>query len=383
VSRTRKRSFEVRVDMSRARVFLTALAGAAIVVVAVVSVLVVGLALQARAAQEPADREEALVMAAVTSDVLADEVSGRVDVQADSMISVTASGVVTRAGSKAGVPVVENGAVLATVDESPIFALEGDVPIYRHIAHDSVGADVLQLQTALNAMGYNVGPLDGVYGDATAEGVYAFLVDHDATPVDDAGGAVDVDPARTTVPRGQFVFVPGFPAVPMDQCGAVGEVIDGPLCMLAAQPSSVTLEVALVDAERLETGMRVETDIEGIPTATLGPRLQAEEQGEEGESEVASLARFAVDIGDATDPAPGTDGTGRVIIAASAPGALRIEGAAVRDPEGDGRPVLLLDTGAEVEIDLDICASGYCTFLSDSVTEGTKVVLSGRLPTDG
>ena len=67
----------------------------------------------------------------------------------------------------------------------------------------------------------------------------------------------------------------------------------------------------------------------------------------------------------------------------SAPGALRIEGAAVRDPEGDGRPVLLLDTGAEVEIDLDICASGYCTFLSDSVTEGTKVVLSGRLPTDG
>lgn len=55
----------------------------------------------------------------------------------------------------------------------------GAVTRELHVASPPMaGHDVLAVQTALHALGYSPGPLDGVYGTATAAAVRAFKTDH-------------------------------------------------------------------------------------------------------------------------------------------------------------------------------------------------------------
>jgi len=360
------------------RAFLIALAGTLVVLVAVASTLIVTLAIQNRIGQEPEERGDLFVTADVTDEQLVDEVNGRVTVVATTTIAVTATGVITRDGIPVGSTIDSDGTVLATVDETPILAFLGQVPAYRSLGGDVEGADVLQLQQALNGLGYRSGRLDGVYGEATALAVYKFLSDRDMTPVDASGAPVGNDWRRTGVPLGRIVFVPGYPATATATCGMVGQVTSGELCSFAVQPTTVVLEVPAIDAPRLAPGMKVHTSIEGLPEATLGTSLPASEEDNE-KTDSAATARFALDTG-GTGLAAGLESSGRVVVAHSGEGALRIEGAALRDGDDSASPWLLLASGEVVPVDLDICAGGYCTFYTETIDAGETVVISGTPP---
>lgn len=69
---------------------------------------------------------------------------------------------------------VTPGAVLLELAGRPVLVLGGDVPVYRSLAPGMSGSDVVQLETALRALGLDVGdPAEGTYDARTAAAVAA------------------------------------------------------------------------------------------------------------------------------------------------------------------------------------------------------------------
>ena len=63
------------------------------------------------------------------------------------------------------------GAVLLTASGRPVFIFEGKVPAYRDLAPGASGEDVRQLEQALKRLGFDPGPVDGVYDQQTGAAV--------------------------------------------------------------------------------------------------------------------------------------------------------------------------------------------------------------------
>jgi len=80
--------------------------------------------------------------------------------------------VITRAPQQDAV--VADGSVIAEISGRPVFAFQGDLPTFRSLEPGSTGPDVTQLETALQRLGYDPGPVDQVYDDATEAAIDAF-----------------------------------------------------------------------------------------------------------------------------------------------------------------------------------------------------------------
>lgn len=63
------------------------------------------------------------------------------------------------------------------VSGRPVFFMQGALPMYRRLEVGSVGADVAQLEAALERLGHFAGPADEVFDAATAEAVASFYSD--------------------------------------------------------------------------------------------------------------------------------------------------------------------------------------------------------------
>ena len=83
-----------------------------------------------------------------------------------------AGGVVTLAPEK-GAQLDEGKAALA-VGGRPVFVLVGAVPAFRDLTIGTSGEDVRQLEEALKRLGFDPGPVDGVYDAATSTAVAAW-----------------------------------------------------------------------------------------------------------------------------------------------------------------------------------------------------------------
>jgi peptidoglycan hydrolase-like protein with peptidoglycan-binding domain len=66
------------------------------------------------------------------------------------------------------------GDVLLTTSGRPLFVLQGSTPAYRDIVPGSSGPDVRQLQEALKRLGFDPGPINGIYESTTSEAVKAW-----------------------------------------------------------------------------------------------------------------------------------------------------------------------------------------------------------------
>lgn len=66
------------------------------------------------------------------------------------------------------------GDLLLTASERPVFLLQGDIPIHRDLLPGTTGADVQQLEAALQRLGYDPGPVDGNFDQATVAAVTAW-----------------------------------------------------------------------------------------------------------------------------------------------------------------------------------------------------------------
>lgn len=62
---------------------------------------------------------------------------------------------------------LDEGMVLMEVSGRPVFVFRGDLPTYRSFEPGTTGPDVQQLEAALLRLGFDPGPVDTVYDDAT------------------------------------------------------------------------------------------------------------------------------------------------------------------------------------------------------------------------
>lgn len=71
---------------------------------------------------------------------------------------------------------LDEGEVMLTVSGRPVFVLQGEVPAYRDLVPGISGADVHQLESGLERLGFDPGPVDGVYDEQTGAAVADWYV---------------------------------------------------------------------------------------------------------------------------------------------------------------------------------------------------------------
>lgn len=92
-------------------------------------------------------------------------------------VSVRTSGTGTLTWIAPEGSIVERGEPLFKIDELPVVALYGSVPMYRTLENGMSGADVRQLQENLVELGYTEVAIDGIYTQSTAAAVVAWQAD--------------------------------------------------------------------------------------------------------------------------------------------------------------------------------------------------------------
>jgi hypothetical protein len=238
--------------------------------------------------------------------------------------------------------VLEQGDVAYWVDGEPVVVLYGDVPAYRamqDLGEDVEGADVLQLETALAALGYMGFTVDEVYTGATESAVEDWQ--------EDLGAAED-----GVVDLGDVVFVPG-PVTVLDVTVSVGDAIGDGAAVLTVSGATPTagddvaqLEQALV-ALGFDAGGTLGVDGVWDSATTAAVRSWQEEAG------------MAVD---------GVVDVGEMVFR---PGAVRVSDQ--QAPPGSalaaGSPVLGI-TSADKVVTLELPAADQ-----DVIVEGSTVVV--------
>lgn len=145
---------------------------------------------------------------------------------------------------------VARGEPLFKIDEEPIVALYGAVPMYRTLSNFIEGTDVRQLQENLLELGYAGFAVDGRYTQATATAVLAWQA--------------DLGLAQTgMVEPAQVVFTPG-PVRIAEQMVQVGDLLGGDTPLILNYTGST--RIVTVALNIVEQALAVE---EGAVTVTL------------------------------------------------------------------------------------------------------------------
>ncbi|MEU6237297.1 peptidoglycan-binding protein [Kitasatospora sp. NPDC047058] len=166
----------------------------------------------AQAAAESKPPPADVLTAPVEKRVLTDSVVVRGQVSAGQSVDVAPAGggtggarpVVTKLPVKAGDQVRPGQSVLEVAGR-PVFALKGDLPVYRDLRPGAAGQDVKQLQQALEELGFGSdGDPEGSYGTATEAAVKAFYAarGYDPLPASPDGDA-QVGAAQDAVTGGE------------------------------------------------------------------------------------------------------------------------------------------------------------------------------------
>lgn len=95
---------------------------------------------------------------------------------------------------------LDEGDVAVEVAGRPVFVLEGELPVFRSLTPTLDGPDVRQLEEALVRLGFDPGPVDGVYNSQTESAVSALYRNAGFTPDEPTLDELDrLDQARTSL----------------------------------------------------------------------------------------------------------------------------------------------------------------------------------------
>lgn len=144
--------------------------------------------------------------------------------------------------------VIERDQPLYAVDERPVRAMHGAVPLWRTLENGITGNDVAQLNANLAALGYDV-VQDNVFGPRTRQAVQRWQKDRGLTVT----GAVTAD---------DIAFVDGAVRVASVE-GRLGLPADGDVLQLTPTRPVVTASVAPQDAGLLTVGTELSVTING------------------------------------------------------------------------------------------------------------------------
>jgi len=131
----------------------------------------------AEVAARTAPPEPSPILAPVETRVLSSEIvtRGTIRFGLPQPISIVPSTVKGSPGLIAALPrpsaEIKEGDVILTISGRPVFGLRGDVPTFRDIGPGVIGDDVRQFEEALARLGFDPGPIDGIYDQQTAAAV--------------------------------------------------------------------------------------------------------------------------------------------------------------------------------------------------------------------
>jgi len=199
---------------------------------------------------------------------------------------------------------VMRGEPLFKVDERPVVALYGQVPLYRTLRVGLTGADVRQLEDNLAALGYTGFTVDDVFTTGTAAAVRVWQTS--------LGLAV-----TGTVERGQIVFTPG-PVRIAEHSARVGATLRGgggeAVLSYTGTTRLVTVQVTVADQALAVEGGKVTVTLPGgksvagtiakVGTVAAAPEQAAPTPARSGST--ASAARIPVTVALADQQALGT-----------------------------------------------------------------------------
>lgn len=151
---------------------------------------------------------------------------------------------------------VHAGNVIVEIAGRPLYVLPGSVPAYRSLSAGESGADVAELQVALETLGYSVGSdTSGVFGSGTASAVAAYYQAMGySVPTTSAGPKAAKKPM---VPLAEIMFVPQFPARVVKVAGPVGQEANGSLVTLSMGNPTVAGQLSPSNSLLVHPGMAV------------------------------------------------------------------------------------------------------------------------------
>lgn len=140
---------------------------------------------------------------------------------------------------------VGRGQTLYEVDDLPTTLLYGALPAYRRLAEDSEGADVLQLERNLKALGYKGFTVDDTFTSATASAVEEWQEDRGLSET----GVVEL---------GQVVFAPSAVRVDSLQAAVSDPVAPGQKVLsYTGTTKAVTVSLEAADQRLAKKGAAV------------------------------------------------------------------------------------------------------------------------------
>ncbi|MFJ8442775.1 peptidoglycan-binding protein [Kitasatospora griseola] len=308
----------------------------------------------AQAAADTKPPEPDVLTAQVERRVLTSSVVVRGTVTAGQSIDVAPLGgstggkpVVTKLPVKVGNSVTAGQLLLETAGR-PVFALRGDLPVYRDLKPGSKGQDVKQLQDALRGLGFEAGddPV-GTFGAGTKAAVTAFYAARGYDPLPALpDGEAQVEAAQDAVTGGQQALSDAQDALKAAQratgAGSVGETggsaapgaglagaTSGGGGPNAGQPVATAQKQVDRAAESLAKLKRKLTDIQSL----AGPLIPA--------NEVVFLSGFPARV-DTVTGRVGSEVSGKVLTVSA--GALVVKGSVNASDKG------LVHPGQKVEI---------------------------------
>jgi peptidoglycan hydrolase-like protein with peptidoglycan-binding domain len=304
-------------------------------------------------------------------------VPGTLGYGAAAPISATGSGTLTWIAPVGST--VERGEPLFKVDERPVLALYGSVPLYRPLGvatEDSAqGADVRQLQENLAALGYKGFSVDGTYTSATAAAVRSWQTDLGL-------------PTTGSIELGKLVFIPG-PVRIAEDTARVGDLLaerGAPVLSYTGTTRLVSVELAVADQALAVEGGMVTVTIPGADTvegeiSEVGTVAAAEDEASAaggGASAAASDARIEVRVTIADQAALGSLDAAPVdvdFVSQERKDVLAVPVAALLAlaDGGFGLDVVEGDTTRIVAVQTGMFAAGLVEVSGTGVAEGMRV----------
>lgn len=224
--------------------------------------------------------------------------------------------VLTSAGVEPG-GILDNGDVIAWVNDRPVIALRGSFPLYRDLGEGDSGADVTVIQRALADLGYAIEP-DGVLGPATLRALGALyesvgssaptrsVEDPSATMdsavrsagADDELSAAPAQAARTEVylPLSEVLILPSLP-VTVDDVPSVGALLASEDARVTVSDGGLALTSSLTGplALRMAPGMAGTAQLGGTSISVTVSAVTPQDSGtgEETDSGAVSMTLTA------------------------------------------------------------------------------------------
>lgn len=251
------------------------------------------------------------------------------------------------------------GDVLFTVDDQPVVLLYGDTPAYRTLQDDVMGTDVLQLETALVALGYDPD------GTVTVDDDFTFRTEQMVERWQEDVGMED----DGRVDLGELVFLPG-PIRVADLSSTIGASVNNgsPVLQTSSSDTLVSVELDAADQGTLAEGESVtvilpdNSETPGTVTS-VSSVASINQQGQaffevtitlDTPADAAGLDEAPVEVEYVTDQVSSVLAVPRTALIALAEG-----GYAVEVEENDGSTVLVgVDPGFFAASLVEVDASG-------------------------